>query len=145
MVQSLLADRFHLQLHRETRERPVYLLKVAKNGPKLQEVRPDSPDLGGVRFNGHHPAYLSEESQPPGWPISRLASYLADLLDEHRSVIDETGLIGIYAFNLEYSKDGADHPPLVPALRDQLGLRLEPGKKTVEITIIDHMDRPSEN
>jgi uncharacterized protein (TIGR03435 family) len=145
MVQSLLEDRFHLKLHRETRERPVYFLKVVKNGPKLQEVHTDSPDLGGVRFNGRHPAYLSEKESPPGWPMSRLASYLADLLNDDRWVIDETSLTGIYAFNLEYSKDGVDHPPLVPALRDQLGLQLEPGKKAVEITVIDHIERPTEN
>ncbi len=145
MVQSLLEDRFRLKIHLETRERAAYFLQVAKNGPKLQEVRPDSPDLGGVRFNGRHPAILSEKEPPPGWPMTRLAGFLADILDDRRPVIDKTGLTGIYAFNLDYSKDGIEQPLLVSALRDQLGLQLEAGKAAVDVTVIDRVERPSEN
>jgi uncharacterized protein (TIGR03435 family) len=145
MVQALLEDRFQLKMHHETRERAVYFLTVANGGPKVKEVRPDSPDLGGVRFNGRHPAILSEDVPPPGWRMPRLAAFLADLLDDHRPVIDKTGLTGIYAFNLDYSKEGIDRPPLVPALRQQLGLLLEQGKAALDTLVIDRVERPSEN
>ena len=145
MVQSLLAHRFHLQVHHETRERPVYFLTVAPNGPKLQRVERDSPNEPGVRFNGRHPAILAEPTPPPGWTMSRLAYFLADALDDHRQVIDKTNLPGLYSFNLDYSKDGADRPLLPVALQQQLGLKLEPRKAPTDILVIDHVERPTEN
>ena len=145
MVQSLLSDRFHLQVHRETRERPVYFLTVAANGAKMQHVESGSPNEPGVRFNGRHPAILAEPTPPPGWSMSRLAYFLADVLDDHRQVIDQTNLTGLYSFNLEYSKDGAGRPLLPVALQQQLGLKLEPGKAPSDILVIDHVERPSEN
>ena len=145
MVQLLLEDRFQLKLHHEMRERPVYLLSIAKGGAKLQEVRPDSPDLGGARFNGRPPSYLGEDVPPKGWPLSRMAAHLEGLLNDGRPVIDRTGLVGIYAFNLDYSQDGVDHPPLLPALRDQLGLQLETAKAPVDTVVVDRIERPSGN
>jgi uncharacterized protein (TIGR03435 family) len=145
MVQSLLADRFHLQVHHETRERPVYFLTVAPGGPKLQHIEPDAPNEPGVRFNGHHLGILAEPVAPPGWSMSRLAGYLADLLEDRRPVIDKTNLPGLYSFNLEYSKDGADRPLIPVALQQQLGLKLEPAKAPTDVLVIDHIDRPTEN
>lgn len=145
MVQSLLADRFHLMIHHETRERPVVFLVVAKTGPKVHQVQPDSADSDGVRFNGRHPAFLSEDKQPPGWSMTRLANFLADLLDDHRPVVDKTGLTGIYAFNLDYSKDGVNGPLLGPALQEQLGLVLQAGKAAIDTVVIDHIERASGN
>ena len=145
MVQSLLADRFHLQIHHETKERQVYFLTVAKNGPKLQAVKADAVDSLGVRFNGRHPAILSEDQPAPGWTMARLAGFLDGILDDGHSVIDKTGLTGLYAFNLDYSRDGVERPLVGAALQDQLGLRLEATKAPVDVVAIDHIERPSGN
>ena len=101
--------------------------------------------VGGVRFNGRRPAILSEKEPPPGWPMSRLASFVEDLLDDHRPVLHRTGLKGIYAFKLDYSKDGIDRPLPVPALRDQLGLGLQSAKAPADTAVIDRVEHPSEN
>jgi uncharacterized protein (TIGR03435 family) len=145
MTQSLLAERFHLQVHRETRERAVFLLTVAAGGAKLQQVQADSPNEPGVRFNGRHPAILAENTPPPGWPISRLAYYIEGQLDDHRQVVDRTNLKGLYSFNLDYSRDGVERPLLPQALQQQLGLKLEPGRAPTEVLVIDRVERPSEN
>jgi len=147
MVQSLLADRFQLKIHRETKERAVYFLALAKNGPKLREVKPDSPKTGGgVRLNRALMQAPSETEAPEGWAMSRLAGYLGGLPDVGRPVLDKTGLAGIYAFSLEFSrKDGDDRPVIFTALQDQLGLKLEASKAPLDVVVIDHVERASVN
>jgi uncharacterized protein (TIGR03435 family) len=147
MVQSLLADRFQLRIHRETKERAVYLLVIAKNGTKLREVKPDSSKIGGgVRINGALMQGPSETEAPPGWPLAKLAGYVADLPFVGRPVIDKTGLAGLYAFSLEFSrKDGDDRPVIFTALQDQLGLKLEAARAPADMVVIDHVERASRN
>jgi uncharacterized protein (TIGR03435 family) len=80
MVQSLLADRFHLQLHRETKERGVYFLVIAKNGTKLREVKPASPKAGGgVRINRalmQSRRVFSEEHRDAGQRSGEAAAFI---------------------------------------------------------------------
>ena len=145
MVQSMLAERFHLQVHHETRERPVYLLTVMTSGAKLRHVDAASPNEPGVRFNGRHPAILAEDTPPPGWPISRLAYYIEGQLEDKRQVVDRTNLPGLYSFNLDYSRDGVERPLIPQALQQQLGLKLEPGKAPTDMLVVDRVERPTEN
>jgi uncharacterized protein (TIGR03435 family) len=146
MLQSLLEDRFQLKLHHEQRERAVYNLTVARNGPKLRFVKPEDESTSpGVTFNGRHPAILAERSPAPGWAMQRLANFLADILDDGRPIFDKTNLTGIYSFNLDYSRDGIEHPLVGPALQDQLGLKLESGKALADTVVIDRIERPSGN
>jgi uncharacterized protein (TIGR03435 family) len=147
MVQSLLADRFHLKIHRETKERSVYLLLIGKNGSKLRVVKTDSPKTGGgVRINGPLMQSLSESEAPEGWDMPRLAGYLGDVPDVGRPVLDRTGLTGLYAFSLQFSrKDGDDRPIVFLALQEQLGLKLEAAKAPLDVVVIDHVERPSGN
>jgi uncharacterized protein (TIGR03435 family) len=141
MVQSLLADRFHLALHRETRPLPIYALIVGKTGPKLQAADSDA---------------ASNWSQKMGQLITQKMSMtaLASILtfDLKRPVRDETGLRGDFAFTLEWThglgeSDGGipSRPSLFTAVQEQLGLKLESTKGPVEVFVIDHVERPSAN
>ncbi len=152
LIQKLLADRFQLTIHRDTKELPVYALVVGKNGPKLKESASNGPGaqirMGRGVING----------QAMG--MGMLASELSRPLG--RTVIDRTGLKGQYEIKLEWTpEDGPGHgpgdgpesapppdttgPSLFTALQEQLGLKLESSKGPVEIIVIDRVEKPSEN
>ncbi len=163
-LQALLADRFQLQFHRGTKELPVYALVIAKNGPKLQEVKPDSGTAaGGPKGRGMRMGRGELSSE--GVPIQFFAQALSQQLG--RTVIDKTGLKGIYNFKLTWTPDPGqgggmfrgpdggpppDAPPpetqgpsIFTALQEQLGLKLEAQKGPVEILIVDRIEKPTEN
>ena len=141
LLQSLLADRFRLKVHWETREVPVYALMPGKNGPKLKEsTEVQEPGLntrkgpGNVRMTGTRE------------PVSILIGNVGNQLG--RIVVDKTGLTGLYDWVLEWSPDLAVDstlPSLFTALQEQLGLRLEAQKGPMETLVIDRVERPSEN
>jgi uncharacterized protein (TIGR03435 family) len=155
MVQAMLADRFKLQTHDEVLMQPVYVLAIAKGGPKLAEAKPaEGSDPGGTiqRLRGQ----ISGENVV----VSQLVSVLTQTLD--RTVVDEAGLKGKYDFTLRWAPDdgvtqpsaGADAervtpdvsgPSIFTAVQEQLGLRLEPAKRPVECLVVDHVEMPSEN
>jgi bla regulator protein BlaR1 len=154
LIQKLLADRFQLTIHRDTKELPIYALVVGKNGPRLKESASNSTGpqirmgLGRGSIDGQ------------GIGMDMLASNLSNPLG--RTVIDRTGLKGKYDIKLEFTPEGApgrgpgDGPESAPppdptgpsiftALQEQLGLKLESSKGPVEIIIIDRIEKPSEN
>jgi bla regulator protein blaR1 len=167
MLQALLADRFQLKLHIDTKELPVYALVVAKNGPKLQVARPGDtypngfkgPDGGG----GAGMMFMEGNGGPvrgQAIPIATLVHLLSQQLG--RTVLDKTGLTGKYDFTLKWAPDESQGPPGLPgmdnapppdspgpsiftAIQEQLGLKLEAQKGPVEILVIDHAAKPSEN
>jgi uncharacterized protein (TIGR03435 family) len=174
MLQTLLEDRLQFKFHRETKELPVYALVVARAG-KLHQgegecgPRPDvpppppepgklsSPPCGGLfifpgRVNGQKVA------------VGQLVDSLSRL--SGRTVLDKTNLTGRYDISLDYTPEqcqfqappgGAPNgllplPPVDPngpslftAVQEQLGLKLESQKGAVEMIVIDHVERPSEN
>ncbi len=146
-IQSLLAERFRLRVHWETREGPVYVLTVDKSGPKFKE----NAGASGPSMNTHR--------GPSGGkitgikvPIALLATNLGNQLG--RIVLDKTDLKGDYDFSVEWatldlaSPGAADlaGPSLFTALTEQLGLRLESQKKgAMEVLVIDSVEKPSEN
>jgi uncharacterized protein (TIGR03435 family) len=138
MVQSLLRDRFRLTQHRETREASVYFLTVGKSGVKMHEG-------GQVRLNRAVQVDASGKPDwPDGWTMPLLAGHLSDYVD--RPVVDRTGVAGKYGVELEFSRrDGDDRPSIFTAVQDQLGLRLEAGKAPIEMLVIDHIEKASEN
>jgi len=145
-IQSLLAERFQLRIHRETREEQVYSLIVAKNGPKLQKSKfDDGAPENGVPGLQMHPYQLT------GTKVS--IHYLAEELSRRlsRDVIDQTGLDGEYDFNLRWVPDVGDGdslpdgPSIFTALQEQMGLKLESSKSPVDVLVIDHVERPSAN
>jgi uncharacterized protein (TIGR03435 family) len=145
MVQALLEDRFKLALHRETKDMPVLAL-VGKLPPAFQESKEGEPaSVPGERgkFTFKH------------WPIGGLVNLTSNLL--HTPVVDGTGITGYYDFSLDplqFASTGADSTPgpapsyaglFETALREQLGFRLEKRKAPLDITVIDHASRPTEN
>ncbi len=141
LLQALLADRFHLKTHTETRDLTCYSLLVESGGPKLRE-HTGNP---GTSVNDN---LGSERSQMTADNVSMLlfADYLGDRLD--RVVVDKTGLQGGFNFKLEWAPQEAVNPTgasIFGALREQLGLRLESQKNPVQVLVVDSAERPSGN
>jgi bla regulator protein blaR1 len=163
MLQALLADRFQLSLRRETKELPVYALVIGKNGPKIQPSKPGDAYPNGLKGDGDRPlgagALLLPEKGKlvgQGVPIESLAKTLSrDLRGRiaDRMVVDKTGLTGNFDFTLQWTPEESEGPPspdssgpsIFTAIQEQLGLKLESQKAPVEILVIDHVEKPSEN
>jgi uncharacterized protein (TIGR03435 family) len=153
ILQVVLADRFGLKVHRDTRDLPVYALMVGKNGPKLKESAPDAKFAAG--FEIAPSARMTNKKTP----MTRLAEFLSIQAD--RPVVDRTGLTGFYDFTLEWSFDDSQRsalataavprdadsvgPSLFTAVQEQLGLKLETSKAPIDVLVIDHAERPSVN
>jgi len=144
MMQALLADRFQLKIHRETKEVPIYALVVGKNGPKLKPSTAGAPGNNFVRAGatGLH----MEATQGT---MERLATQLSGTAG--RPVIDKTGLTGYYAYTLDWlppnqaAASTSDIPDVFTAVQEQLGLKLEPTTGPREMLIIDRAEKPSGN
>ncbi len=137
MDQALLADRLKLKVHFEMREMPIFALVVAKGGPKMAEAK---AALSYTVGNGKLQAW--------GVSMDSLAQQLSQ--EVGHIVRNQTGLNGVYDFTMKYSDDvaaGGDPsaPSIYNAVQEQLGLKLEPAKGPVEVLVIDHVERPSEN
>ncbi len=148
MMQSLLAERFKMTTHRETRLLPAYSMVVAKNGPKIHAV-----EDGQGRTSGG----------PGRLEASKITMQkLADLLARQTGVPveDSTGLKGVFDFTLEWapveapnmtmadggSTGGSSGPSLFTALEEQLGRKLESRKSPLDVIVVDHIERsPSGN
>jgi uncharacterized protein (TIGR03435 family) len=170
MLRSLLAQRFKLQVHRETRELPGYALTVAKNGLKLPQPEDGVCATGGSK--GLLPECGAVVVRPgprlEGGKVrmSELTRALSRLLV--RPVVDGTGFAGEFDVHVDFTPDestigliGAggprdpggfaarptdpNRPPILLALQDQLGLKLNAAKAAVEVLVIDHVERPDAN
>ena len=141
MQQTLLADRFKLKVHRETKELPVYSLVLAKGGRKLTAHTGNE----GASTNASH------GSGKANLTATRVAMPgLADRLGRElgRAVIDNTGLKGEYDVKLDWVPDQAadsSGPSIFTALQEQLGLRLESAKGPVEVIVIDGAEKATAN
>ena len=160
MLQSLLADRFQLMVHRDTKELPVFALLVAEGGPKLKEATPGNTYSDGIKGPDGKPAgpgMMTGGSSAGGVStLTAQAVSMATLVrrlswQSGRTVLDMTGLRGNYDFTLQWKPDsssaggasGAD-PPFFAAIQ-QLGLKLESQKALMEVLVIDHAQQPREN
>ena len=167
-LQTLLADRFKLIVHRETKELPVYTLLLAEGGPKLQEATPGNTYSNGVKGPNGLPVGpgqivggLSPLNEPTilvaqAVPMTSVAQKLSWQLDH--TVFDMTGLKGNYDFTLRWMPDarlakrGSDSPAPLPsdlsiakAIEQQLGLKLELQKAPIQVLVIDHIETPTTN
>ena len=156
MLRQILAERFGLVAHRETRELPVYAMSVAKGGPKLKEFVFDPAVPASARRGGGVQMSMgmiaAHECTIPYF-LSMLSRQLG------RTVVDRTGLTGNYDFTLRWSPDNgattssndpagtqADAlPSIFSAVQEQLGLKLESTKAPASVLVVDHIERPSQN
>jgi uncharacterized protein (TIGR03435 family) len=140
MLQALLADRFKLVVHKETKELPIFELVVAKGGPKIQPAHRE-PSVADDFIQTH-----SGRMKALMVPMSDFALVLSSTLG--RRVVDKTNLEGKFDFQLEFAPEketDSDRPSIFTALQDQLGLKLEASRGPVEILVIDSAELPSEN
>ena len=162
MVQGLLQDRFKLVLHHETRELPVYVLTVAKDGSKLKAgacitQEPNTPPAPGQLPSAYcgWSGIGNNNFQGTGIPVTILADYLGAVLK--RKVVDKTALAGTFDVSLRWAPDGVSTgnptvpstdsggPSIFTAIQEQLGLKLDSAKGPVEVLVIDQLEKPSEN
>lgn len=143
MLHALLANRFKLATHTETREMPIYALVVAKGGAKLGDIN----DAGTVANSWRDHLEVQGSNS-----LALLAEVLADELG--RPVVDRTGIAGRYHLTLKWTPDDAASaattssnapPSIFTALQEQLGLKLVPQKGPVQVLVVDHVEMPSAN
>ena len=168
MLRTLLEQRFHLLVHTEMREVPIYVLRLARTDGKLgPRLTPSTLDCSALLAGGGSSAPLAPQAD--GRPTCRVSAggrsfrgggssiaVLADILPQQvgRPVQNRTGLTGLFDFDLDFSAEGrdlratavnADTPSIFTALQEQLGLRLESARAPLEVFIIDRVERPTDD
>jgi len=154
MIQKLLADRFQLKFHKEKKELTVYAITVGKTGSKLSPSDASAGGNPGLFFRGLGDLPAKNAT------VAEFADVMQSAVLD-RPVVDQTGLKGRFDFTLTWAPDEnqfaglgakppavADNDPrpnLFTAFQDQLGLKLESTKAQVDVIVIDHVDKPSEN
>lgn len=138
LLEKMLAERFGMTYHRETREIQGYAMVPAKGGLKLTPAKPGSSKGGGGR---------SGAIDMPNTTMKSFAGMLTAFIK--RPVADKTGATGEYEVKLSYARDGdADStlPSIFTALQEEMGIKLESAKVPVEMVVIDHLEKtPTEN
>ncbi len=153
MMRKLLAARFALKYHEEKRDLPAFVMTLGKNGPKLEKSDDDPNTPSTFVFHGLGDLLFRNITMPD------FASWMQTVLD--RPVVDHTGLGGRFQGVLKWNPDetqfavfgppphpstAADAPPdLYIAIQQQIGLRLEAAKTPVDVMVLDHIEKPSEN
>jgi bla regulator protein BlaR1 len=154
MLRALLAERFHLSFHRQNKPMDVYALEVAKAGPKMKDSREDATGAAHCVRSVAEREQLTLTatcSRMTAADVAQQVQALAPGYFRDGPVVDLTGLKGTYDFTLEWitagqANQGAPGPSMFEAVQEQLGLKLERRKQTVEIMVIDKLDRtPTEN
>jgi uncharacterized protein (TIGR03435 family) len=172
MTQALLADRFKLVIHHETRELQVYTLTIAKSGLKMKEAKAGDTYPNGFKgIGGSGGGGMLFQAAPSGVMITAQGAPLSVFIptisrELNRIVLDKTGLTGNYDFTFQYTPEnfrprtdltepspssGMVLPPdfgvisIFTAVQEQLGLKLESVKAPIDVIVIDHMERPSGN
>jgi len=146
MLQTLLAERFKLAMHRETRMVQAFVLEAAKKGPKLEKA------AGGGSTTRNGRGLIDAKTMT----MDRFAEVLSRQMD--LPVVNHTGLDGVFDLKLEWSPESATPVKLgtdgvamesglsiFTAIQQQLGMRLRSDKRPVEVLVIDHAEKPSEN
>ena len=140
MLQSLLADRFQLRIHREPREVSALTLIVAKGGPKMTPAKPGQDDDDISSKDTHLKA--------TNVTMAVFAKRLSLEPDIGKHVVDKTSLTGRYNFDLDWAPARAlsdDRPGIFTALQQQLGLKLESARVSIQAVVIDRAEKPSDN
>lgn len=137
MLQALLADRFKLKVHRETKEMPVYALLVGKNGPKFKESASDAVSAGRGGPNGRN-QYIARTKAT----MEDLAQDIGNSFLVGRPVLDKTGLTGTYGYRIEATPQAwIDNNPEL----SDIGVFATVQEQAVEILVVDHIEKPTQN
>lgn len=157
MIRNLLIERFKLKVHPDQKEMERYSLTVAKSGSKLKPhiatPTPDAPQEFGSKVDTDGYPLIPSAGMAmrngrarmkfPDWDVDKLTAILSGQL--RAPVHNDTGLAGKYDFDLFWSTRrsdvGEDGPDLIMAVQEQLGLRLERKKGSVDVFVIDHVER----
>jgi uncharacterized protein (TIGR03435 family) len=155
MVRQMLAERFALKAHTEVRERPIYRMAVARPDGTLGRslYRIDDAECGGSNPQPCDLSVWSGGLTSSGMGLQQLATALfsaSQTTGIDRPVVDHTGLAGMFGFTLMFSSFNtaphlSDDPSIFTALREQLGLKLEPARGPVELLVIDSVEQPTPN
>jgi uncharacterized protein (TIGR03435 family) len=145
MLQDLLAERFKLALHRESRVISAFVLEVAKNGPKLEKA--EDGEAGTNTSTGNTSITIDAHNTSMD-AFARILARTTEL-----PVVNHTGLEGLFNFKLQWTPERArpvggdttEGVSLFTAIQEQLGLRLGSQKAPVEVLVIDHVEKPSAN
>jgi uncharacterized protein (TIGR03435 family) len=148
MLRSLLAERFNLRVHRESREILVYALVVGKPGVKFKESDPAATERTQIGVNGRNQNIMAKKAS-----MDDLAGLIRNAFGVDRPVVNRTELAGNYEFKLEATPEfrmntenpGPTEISVFTAIQLQLGLKLEPQKAPRETLIVDHVEKPSAN
>jgi len=153
MFRALLEDRFGIKVHWETKEMQLYRLLVAKDGSKLKPAEdskividgnPFPPGRAGVIAKAADDLHLMGRAAS----VEELANALSIAL--RQPILDQTGLIGSFDFDVKFQREDdvenkSGNPLIGSAIQKTLGLRVESGKGSVEVLLIDHFGKLSEN
>jgi uncharacterized protein (TIGR03435 family) len=151
-IRVLLADRFGLKTHLETRNSSIYNLVVDKGGVKLQVVPPppdgEAPATPPSASAQAHPSQHGLEFVGTNASMRAIAGILSAMVQA--PVVDKTGLTGIYNYTLQFGREWSAHDPeswpsIFTAVPEQLGLKLEAVHESVPNLVVDHITKPSEN
>ena len=150
LLQQALAARTNLHAHLEQRTIPVYALVAAHPSPGLRATPPNSDpvlDSNGKATVEDHLLTRRGDLEAQSIPLASLA--LALSIQADRPVVDRTNLPGLYTFHLQWDPDpdapDSNHPTLFTALPDQLGLRLQPTRASMQVLVLDSLDHPTAN
>ena len=152
MVQQLLIERFHVVMHHEQKILSVYALVKTAETPKLTN---STADPSGIPVVGYNP---SGELQVGNATMANFATFLQRFVLD-RPAVDQTGIAGRFDLVLRWTpdnfraagkpgdlQDDASAPPsLFTAIKEQLGLKLQPTKAATDVFLIDGVEQPSEN
>lgn len=145
MVQTLLADRFQMKVHHETKELSVYVISRGKNAPKLDAPKDgETHALRLSRHSGPDPQTTSVRVTATRYSLAQLTDVFARQLGS--VIMNRTGLDGEYDFTMDLTPDETKPNPLdagllINAMRDQLGLSLKYQRAPVDVLVIDHVER----
>jgi uncharacterized protein (TIGR03435 family) len=148
MLRALLIDRFKLATHQETRTISVYELIAGKGGPKLHPIDVKLPEPFELYSNFRIVPVPGDVSELQGvGTLGQLCDFLTRVLG--KPVVDRTGIAGNFDFHLQCAIDGypgfETSPTVFDALQSQMGLKLEGATSPIEVTVIDRIEKPTEN
>jgi uncharacterized protein (TIGR03435 family) len=144
-LQALLADRFKMKAHLESRVRPMYELRVLRSDRTLgPQMKPASDAACLAREESCSARGGTGLIESNGMSMPAFVTWLPGILG--RPVLEKTGLTGRYELLLKYSQsEGGDLPSLPTALREQLGLTLESIDAPTDVIVVDHIEKPTAN